>query len=129
MILDHSQIFVPSIQDEEISPTLAVVKFSRRDQPDWTHAELVNFFTVVHNSLVSTWLVFVIFIQPSKPMFYNLMIAIKEIGNIKSTTVQWGTFSSDDDRWVDKSLCDQEMEVVLYFGMSNEVHQNWREVF
>jgi hypothetical protein len=45
----------------------------------------------------------------------------------KSTTTQWASFTSGDQaKWVDKKVCvaEQEMEMVIYFGMSNEKKPN-----
>jgi hypothetical protein len=132
--LDNGQTFFPSIFYEEIFSRLAILEFSQRDQPNWSQSELVNLFTVMHNFSVSDYIIFVIFIWPSKPIFCTLLSAMTELGANTATTstlIQWGSFSTQVAKWVDKRVCvaEQELELIIYFGMSSDTKAVWSEHF
>ena len=84
--------------------------------------QLVRFFTLINNYVTAPYILFVIFIWPSSPMFGDLLAAMKEIGAHTTTTVQWGTYVPQGLSFVDKTVCiaKAEVEMVVYFGISSE---------
>jgi hypothetical protein len=44
-----------------------------------------------------------------------------------STMIQWGLFSTQVAKWVDKRVCvaKQELELIIYFGMSSDTKVFW----
>jgi hypothetical protein len=128
---DLLQSSEPSLIGDKPFCRLAIIDFARRLQAVWSAAQLQNFFTTAFNLSRSETMVFVVFIRPTSKLFLEVLSSMKNLEAHFTTCLQFGSFSTNDKRWLDgaRVFVANEKDTILYFGISSQAKENWSEIF